>query len=88
MHLKLDKSGARVEFQAGRFKSKLSGTDSDTFPEVLRVNAESLKLPATVFYEGLRRTIFGVTEDNKRFTINGILLILDDNCIDKIGCIG
>jgi len=88
VHLKLDKSGARVEFQAGRFKSKLSGTDSDTFPEVPRVNAESLKLPATVFYEGLRRTIFGVTEDNKRFTINGILLILDDSGLKMVSTDG
>lgn len=88
VHLKLDKSGARVEFQAGRFKSKLSGTDSDTFPEVPRVNAESLKLPATVFYEGLRRTIFGVTEDNKRFTINGILLILDGSGLKMVSTDG
>lgn len=29
VHLKLDKSGARVEFCAGRFKSKLSGTESE-----------------------------------------------------------
>lgn len=88
VHLKLDKSGARVEFQAGRFKSKLSGTDSDTFPEIARVNAESLKIPATVFYEGLRRTIFAVTEDNKRFTINGILLILDDSGLKMVSTDG
>ncbi len=88
VHLKLDKSGARVEFQAGRFKSKLSGTDSDTFPEVPRVNAESLKIPATIFYEGLRRTIFGVTEDNKRFTINGILLILDNSGLKMVSTDG
>lgn len=88
VHLKLDKSGARVEFQAGRFKSKLSGTDSNTFPEVPRVNAESLKIPATIFYEGLRRTIFGVTEDNKRFTINGILLILDNSGLKMVSTDG
>lgn len=88
VHLKLDKIGARVEFQAGRFKSRLSGTDSETFPEVPRVNAESLKLSATVFYEGLRRTIFGVTEDNKRFTINGILLILDESGLKMVSTDG
>lgn len=88
VHLKLDKSGARVEFCAGRFKSKLSGTDSDTFPEIARVNAESLKIPASVFYEGLRRTIFAVTEDNKRFTINGILLILDGSGLKMVSTDG
>jgi len=84
VHLKPDSKGERVEFRAGRFKSKLSGSTSDQFPEFPRVNAESLKLPATVFYEGLRRTIFGVTEDNKRFTINGILLILDESGLKMI----
>ncbi|HMS42474.1 MAG TPA: DNA polymerase III subunit beta [Pyrinomonadaceae bacterium] len=88
VHLKLDSKGERVEFRAGRFKSKLSGTDSDTFPEVPRVNAESLKLSATVFYEGLRRTIFGATDDNKRFTINGILLILDDSGLKMVSTDG
>ena len=88
VHLKLDKSGERVEFRAGRFKSKLSGTSSDQFPEVPRVNSESVKLPAAVFYEGLRRTIFAVTEDNKRFTINGILLILDDSGLKMVSTDG
>lgn len=88
VHLKLDKQGERVEFRAGRFKSKLSGTDSNTFPEITRVNAESLKLPATVFYEGLRRTIFAVTEDNKRFTINGILFVLDNSGLKMVSTDG
>ena len=88
VHLKLDKSGERVEFHAGRFKTKLSGTSSEQFPEVPRVNSESVKLPASVFYEGLRRTIFAVTEDNKRFTINGILLILDDSGLKMVSTDG
>ena len=88
VHLKLDKSGERVEFRAGRFKSKLSGTNSDQFPEVPRVSSEAVKLPASVFYEGLRRTIFAVTEDNKRFTINGILLILDNSGLKMVSTDG
>lgn len=78
VHLKLDKDGTRVEFRAGRFKSKLSGTDSEQFPEVPRVTSEAVRIPASIFYEGLRRTIFAVTEDNKRFTMSGILMILDN----------
>jgi DNA polymerase III subunit beta len=88
VHLKLDKSGERVEFQAGRFKSKLSGTSSEQFPEVPRVSSEAVKIPASVFYEGLRRTIFAVTEDNKRFTINGILLILDNSGLKMVSTDG
>jgi len=88
VHLKLDKTGERVEFRAGRFKSKLSGTNSDQFPEVPRVSSEAVKIPASVVYEGLRRTIFAVTEDNKRFTINGILLILDNSGLKMVSTDG
>lgn len=88
VHLKLDKAGERVEFRAGRFKSKLSGTNSDQFPEVPRVSSEAVKLAASVVYEGLRRTIFAVTEDNKRFTINGILLILDNSGLKMVSTDG
>ncbi len=61
VHLRLDDKGEKVEFRAGRFKSKLAGMDSDQFPEVPRVKGESVKLPAGVIYEGLRRTSFAVT---------------------------
>lgn len=88
VHLKLDAKNERVEFRAGRFKSKLSGTSSDQFPEVPRVSSEAVKLPASVFYEGLRRTIFAVTEDTKRFTINGILLVLDDSGLKMVSTDG
>jgi len=88
VHLKLDGKGGRVEFRAGRFKSKLSGTDSEQFPEVARVKGESIKLPAGIFYEGLKRTILAVTEDNKRFTINGILLLIEDSTLKMVSTDG
>ena len=78
VHLRLDDKSDRVEFRAGRFVSRLSGTESEQFPEVPRVGGEPVKIPASVFYEGLRRTIFAVTEDNSRFTISAVLLLTDE----------
>lgn len=78
VHLRLDDKGEKVEFRAGRFKSKLAGTDSEQFPEVPTTAGEAIKIPATAFYEGLRRTIFAATEDNSRFTISAVLLIVDE----------
>lgn len=78
VHLKLDKKGEKVEFRAGRFLSRLAGTGSDQFPEVVRTKGEWIKIPASVLYEGLKRTSFAVTEDNKRFTINGVLLQIEN----------
>lgn len=88
VHLKLDDKGERVEFRAGRFKSKLSGTESEQFPEIARVKGESVKIPAGVFYEGLRRTVFAVTEANQRFTINGILLLIEDSTFKMVSTDG
>lgn len=78
VHLKLDEQGGKVEFRAGKFKSKLSGSDSEQFPEVPRVAGEAVKIPASIFYEGLRRTVFAVTEDNSRFTTSAVLLLTDE----------
>lgn len=88
IHLKLDKSGERVEFRAGRFKSKLSGTLSEQFPEISRVKGESVKLPGGVLYEGLRRTQFAVIDDAKRFTINGILLLIENSRLKMVSTDG
>ena len=88
VHLKLDDKGDKVEFRAGRFKGKLSGTESEQLPEVARVKGESVRLPAAVFYEGLRRTIFAVIEDKKRFTISGILLLIENDGIKMVSTDG
>jgi DNA polymerase III subunit beta len=77
VHLRLDERGKKVEFRAGRFVSRLSGTESEQFPEVPRVAGESVKLPASVFYEGLRRTGFALTEETGRFTLNAVLLVIE-----------
>lgn len=78
VHLRLDSRGEKVEFRAGRFVSRLSGTESDEFPEVPRVVGEAVKIPAAIFYEGLRRTVFALSEDNSRFALSGVLLVVED----------
>lgn len=88
VHFKLDAAGEKVEFRAGRFKSKLAGTDSGQFPEVPRVAGESLKIAASVFYEGLKRTVFAVAEANQRFTINGILLEVENATLKMVSTDG
>ena len=47
-----------------------------------------MKLPASIFYEGLRRTSFAVTDDEKRFTINGILLLIEDSILKMVSTDG
>lgn len=77
VHLQLDDKGEKVEFRAGRFVSRLAGTESEQFPEVPRVAGESVKIPGGVFYEGLRRTGFALTEETQRFTMSAVLLVIE-----------
>lgn len=84
VHLKLDAKSERVEFRAGKFKSKLSGTGADQFPEITRAEGEWLKIPAAVFYEGLRRTIFAMTEDKSRPALNAVLLLLEESTLKMV----
>lgn len=88
IHLRLDNKGEKVEFRADRFVSKLAGTDSEQFPEVPRVAGEAVKLPATVFYEGLRRTAFALNEDNQRFTLSAVLVIVEDASLKMVSTDG
>jgi DNA polymerase III subunit beta len=88
VHLRLDEQSEKVEFRAGNFKSKLSGAGSEQFPEVPRVAGEAVKIPASVFYEGLRRTIFAVTEETQRFTISAILLLTDGAALKMVSTDG
>ena len=84
VHLKLDAKSERVEFRAGKFKSKLSGTGAEQFPEIARGEGEWLKIPVAVFYEGLRRTIFAMTEDKSRSALNAVLLLLEDSTLKMV----
>ena len=88
IHLRLDDKGEKVEFRAGRFVSKLAGTESEQFPEVPRVAGEAVKLVASIFYEGLRRTAFALTEDNQRFTLSAVLLLVEDSGIKMVSTDG
>lgn len=88
VHLKLDDAGEKVEFRAGRFVSKLSGTESEQFPEIARVNGDSIKIPATVLYEGLKRTAFAVTDETARFALNAVLLLVEDSTLKMVSTDG
>lgn len=67
VHIKLDRKGEKLEFRAGRFLSRLAGTGSEQFPEIVRARGERVEIPASVFYEALRRTVFAAGTDQKRF---------------------
>ncbi len=69
-------SGDRSEF-------KLSGESPDEFPSVAGFDAESYhEVPARLFKELVRRTLFATDAESSRYALGGVLLELtDDNII-------
>ena len=88
VHLKLDRKGEKLEFRAGRFLSRLAGTGSEQFPEIVRAGGERVEVPASVFYEALRCTVFAAGTDQKRFTINGVLLLIEEGELKMVSTDG
>ena len=88
VHLKLDDAGGKVEFRAGRFVSKLSGVDSEQFPEIARVNGDSVNISATILHEALKRTAFAAADETARFALNAVLLLVENSMLKMVSTDG
>ena len=62
---------------SGRAKFKLTGLSPDNFPTIPQSPPDSINLPASILHTALRRTLFAVTKEESRYTLNGVLLALD-----------
>ena len=66
-----------VSVISGRAKFKLAGLSPDNFPTIPQSPPDSINLPASILCTALRQTLFAVTKEESRYTINGVLLALD-----------
>lgn len=80
---------ADIHFKAGsqdwinvtcqRSRFKLAGLSKDNFPEVPAVSVETVTLPAAALRYMIHHTIFAITQEESRYTLNGALLLLQPN---------
>lgn len=85
---------ADIHFKAGsqdwinvtcqRSRFKLAVLSKDNFPEVPAVNVETVTLPAAALRYMIHHTIFAITQEESRYTLNGALLLLQPN---KLTCV-
>jgi DNA polymerase III subunit beta len=63
----------------GRSKTKIAGMSRDSFPELPVAPAVIAEIPSKQLASMIQRTVFAISMEESRFTLNGALLLLKDD---------
>lgn len=63
---------------SGRSKTKIAGMSRDSFPELPTAPAVIAEIPSKQLASMIQRTMFAISMEESRFTLNGALLLLKD----------
>ncbi len=74
---KEENNWAAVKCERSNFR--IAGVERDSFPEVPKFAAATVKLPAQIFNTFINRTIFAITLEESRYTLSGAKFMLDAN---------
>jgi DNA polymerase-3 subunit beta len=70
-----------VEIRCENANFKIAGLTRDNYPDVPEFKGERLSIPASMLKEMILRTIFAITQDESRYTLNGAKLIIDSKSV-------
>jgi DNA polymerase III subunit beta len=73
-----------VEIRCGNSNFKIAGLPKDNYPEVPQYVDQRLCLSSVVLKEMTQRTIFAITQEESRYTLNGALLVLSGGLIRMV----
>jgi DNA polymerase III subunit beta len=78
-----------VQIRSGRSNTKMVGMARANFPALPQFPAENaLQLPAQVLRQLIARTIFSISNEESRYTLNGALLVLKPESITMVATDG
>ncbi len=87
IHFALNKNG-QVEIRYKKGRHKLSTLESSQFPEVVVSKQPGVQVPAVILREAIRRTAFAVRTEQKRFSLAGAKLLIDEIGLKMVGTDG
>jgi DNA polymerase-3 subunit beta len=65
-----------AQITCGRSRTKMAGMSRESFPELPPMPPASAEIPAALLSSMIVRTIFAISAEESRFTLNGALLLL------------
>jgi len=72
----------------GRSRTKIAGMSRESFPELPEMPDVLAQIPVKILASMISRTIFSISAEESRFTLNGALLILKSNGITMVATDG
>jgi DNA polymerase III subunit beta len=68
-----------ASFVCGRSRTRIAGMSRESFPELPQMPETLAEIPLSVLSQMIASTIFAISAEESRFTLNGALLILREN---------
>lgn len=68
-----------ASFVCGRSRTRIAGMSRESFPELPQMPEPLAEIPLSVLSQMIASTIFAISAEESRFTLNGALLILKDS---------
>lgn len=68
-----------ASFVCGRSRTRIAGMSRESFPELPQMPEPLAEIPLSVLSQMISSTIFAISAEESRFTLNGALLILREN---------
>jgi len=79
----------QVSIQCGRTRYRISGQPKDEFPAFPKIDSgKGIRLPGTALNEMIERTVFAITTEDPRYSLNGALMILKDKTLTLVATDG
>ena len=72
----------------GRSRTRMAGMSRESFPELPVMPEMLADIPAAVLTGMIQRTIFAISAEESRFTLNGALLILSEQSVTMVATDG
>lgn len=77
-----------VQIRSGRSNTKMVGMARANFPALPLFPADAIQLPAPVLRQLIAKTIFSISNEESRYTLNGALMVLKPESITMVATDG
>ena len=72
----------------GRSRTKIAGMSRESYPELPQMPAPLATIPASLLSQMISKTIFAISNEESRFTLNGALLLVRENSLIMVATDG
>jgi DNA polymerase-3 subunit beta len=77
-----------ASFVCGRSRTRIAGMSRESFPELPEMPEVLAQIPLSTLSQMISNTIFAISAEESRFTLNGALLVLKENGLTMVATDG